>query len=107
MKYQKQIDKIESGSMTRAELVKLKENAENLVLKRDADAMFVLHAINEAKPADPYYVFMGFCPDANIENRLDTEWKERGGGDDTNNLDFKEEYSNININSLHREKPSG
>jgi hypothetical protein len=78
MKYQKQLDQVQSGGMTRAKLVKLKENAEALVDKGDLEAKFIVDAINHATPADPYYVFMGFCPNADISNRLDTEWKEKG-----------------------------
>lgn len=29
-------------------------------------------------PADQYILFMGFCPDADVNNRLDSEWKEKG-----------------------------
>ena len=38
----------------------------------------VLKAIEQAKPKDLYYVFMGFCPDATLDNRLDAEWRRDG-----------------------------
>ena len=64
--------------MSRSDLVRLKTNAENKLSEGDSEAEHVLIAINNAKPTDAYMLFMGFCPDADINNRLDTEWKERG-----------------------------
>lgn len=78
MKYQKAIDKVKSGTMPRDELAKLKGNAEGLLKKGDADAQFVLDEIDIASPADSYVLFMGFCPDADFNERLDMEWKEKG-----------------------------
>jgi hypothetical protein len=42
------------------------------------DAKIIVDAIAEAIPSDTYIVFMGFCPDADFENRLDVDWKEKG-----------------------------
>jgi hypothetical protein len=39
---------------------------------------YVISAINIAKPKDQYILFMGFCPDADFSERLDTEWKAKG-----------------------------
>lgn len=78
MKYQKAIQRIKSGSMSRAELVKLKRNADDKYEQGDLDAKHVIDAINNATPADSYILFMGFCPDANFNNRLDIEWKGKG-----------------------------
>ena len=78
MKYQKQIDNVYSGNMSRSDLVKLKTNAMTKFNDGDLDAKLVLDVINNAKPSDSYYLFMGFCPNADFENRLDTEWKEKG-----------------------------
>lgn len=78
MKYQRVIDKINSGSMTRTEIVALKLNAEAKFAKGDWDAKEVLAAINIAKPTESYILFMGFCPNADFDNRLDTEWREKG-----------------------------
>ena len=78
MKYQKTIEKITSGSLSRSDLVNIKKNAEIKFSKGDLDAKDVLIAINNAKPIDAYILFMGFCPNADFNNRLDTEWKEKG-----------------------------
>lgn len=64
--------------MSRDDLVGLKLNAEKKLADGDQDAKSVLSAINIATPADSYILFMGFCPDADINNRLDIEWKEKG-----------------------------
>ena len=78
MKYQKIIDQIRSGAYTRAELVKLRANVESKHKKGDADAKTIIDEIDQASPADKTMVFMGFCPSANFDNRLDVEWKEKG-----------------------------
>jgi len=78
MKYEKIIDKIKIGNMSRAQLVKLKRNVNDKYTKGDSDAKHVLDAINNATPTDSYILFMGFCPDADFDQRLDTEWKEKG-----------------------------
>ncbi|MEY8241892.1 MAG: hypothetical protein RPT25_16210 [Cycloclasticus sp.] len=78
MKYQKAIDRIKSGDMPRADLVKIKNNAEAKFANGDLEAKLVLDAINNAVPVDSYILFMGFCPDADISERLDKEWKEKG-----------------------------
>jgi len=44
----------------------------------DLEAQSVLTAINNTAPADSYILFMGFCPGADSNNRLDIEWKEKG-----------------------------
>lgn len=64
--------------MSRTDLVNLKRNAEEKLAQGDFDAKEVLSAINIAKPVDSYVLFMGFCPDADVNNRLDIEWKEKG-----------------------------
>jgi len=78
MKYQKIIDQVKNGSMSRADLAKLKRNAEQMLAKGDKDANSVLSAINYAKPEDSYILFMGFCPGADFNERLDIEWKQKG-----------------------------
>ena len=78
MRYKKQIDKIRSGKMTRDSLGKLKKNAEAKLAQGDFDVKLVIDEIDKAVPADQYILFMGFCPDADVDNRLDTEWKEKG-----------------------------
>lgn len=78
MKYQKAIDKVKSGGMSRQDLVVLKNNAELKLAQGDIDAREVLDAIKIAKPVDSYILFMGFCPGADFNERLDIEWKEKG-----------------------------
>lgn len=77
MKYQKVIDKVKRGNLTRADLVILKRNAEEKLSTGDLDAKDVLLAINSAKPTDSFILFMGFCPGADFSERLDMEWKEK------------------------------
>jgi hypothetical protein len=78
MKYQKQLEAVQSGNMSRADLVKLKQNAERILKNGDQEAAIILEAINNAAPTDAYYLFMGFCPGATFDERLDIEWKEQG-----------------------------
>jgi hypothetical protein len=78
MKYKKVIDKVNSGTMPRDDLVGLKLNAEKMLANGDQDARAVLSAINIATPADSHILFMGFCPDADTNNRLDIDWKAKG-----------------------------
>ncbi|GAA5188927.1 hypothetical protein [Ferrimonas gelatinilytica] len=76
MKYEKIIDRISSGIMSRTDLVKLKANADRKLSEGDLEAKHVLNAINNATTTDEYVLFMGFCPDADFNNRLDIGWKE-------------------------------
>ena len=64
MKYQKQLDRLNSGTMSRHELAVMKKNAKALVEKGDSDAVAILNAIDYSKTADDYILFMGFCPGA-------------------------------------------
>lgn len=78
MKHQRILDKILAGMFDRAELARIRKNAESLVSKGDQDAAAIIKAIDECVPTDTHIVFMGFCPGASLENRLDIEWKEKG-----------------------------
>lgn len=78
MKYDKVIERVKNGHMSRADLVKLKRNADDKYASGDVHALHVLEAINNATPADSYILFMGFCPSADFNERLDTAWKEGG-----------------------------
>jgi hypothetical protein len=78
MKYEKIIERVKSGTMSRADLVKLKRNADQKFSTGDTEAKAVLDAINNSTPADSYILFMGFCPGADFDERLDIEWKEKG-----------------------------
>lgn len=78
MKYQKQIDNIKTGKKTRGYLGKLRKNAEIKLEQGDLDAKIVIDEIDKAVPTDQYILFMGFCPDGDASNRLDSDWKEKG-----------------------------
>ena len=78
MKYEKILQKVKNATMSRKELHQLKDNAEIKLAAGDKSAQMVLDAITISSPSDPYVLFMGFCPDGNINNRLDREWKEKG-----------------------------
>jgi hypothetical protein len=78
MKHQKTLDRIREGKYSRAGLVNLRGNALRLLGGGDKDAQFVIDAIEQATPTDQYIVFMGFCPGAEFENRLDIGWKKDG-----------------------------
>ena len=78
MRYEKVISRICSGEMSRADLTGLRENAIQKLAAGDFDAQAVISAINIAKPKDQYILFMGFCPNADFSERLDTEWKAKG-----------------------------
>jgi hypothetical protein len=78
MKHEKIIDKIRGGSYTRSDLIKLRANAQTLQEKGDTDAAAVIAEIDGTNPLDKSLIFMGFCPGASFDNRLDIEWKEKG-----------------------------
>lgn len=78
MKYQKQLDKIEKREYSRAELARLRANAQEKMKGGDLQAQVVIDAINRASPPDDFVVFMGFCPGASLANRLDIEWRREG-----------------------------
>jgi len=78
MKYDKILEKIAAGKMSRTELHDLRSNAMSKFKAGDDEAIQVISAIDVAKPSDTYILFMGFCPDADINNRLDIEWKAKG-----------------------------
>lgn len=74
------LDKIRRGDLSRAELVKLRDNATRLSREGNAQAKVVLDLINETAPpnTEREYVFMGFCPSADFANRQDIRWYEEG-----------------------------
>jgi len=77
MKYQKIIDRIVSDGMSRADLLKLQQNAQEKLKQGDVEAKSVIDAISISKPLDDYVLFMGFCPGADFGGRRDTEWKKK------------------------------
>ena len=78
MRYAKIIQRVGSGEMSRADLVALRDNAAQKLAAGDAEAQSVIDAIRIAKPKDDYVLFMGFCPGADFNERLDIEWKAQG-----------------------------
>lgn len=78
MKYGSQLEKIAKRLYSRADLAKLLVNAEKRAKAGDLEAQIVLDAIHQASPMDAFVVFMGFCPGASMDNRLDREWRQTG-----------------------------
>lgn len=78
MKYQSTIEKIRAKQYKRAELVRMRANAASKLDQGDKDAQAVLDEIDSAQPTDDHIVFMGFCPGATLDNRLDIDWKKTG-----------------------------
>jgi len=78
MKYQRTLDNIRAGLMTRVQLRAARENASAKQKDGDPDAHEILRAIDSAVAKDASMIFMGFCPNAEIANRLDTTWKAQG-----------------------------
>lgn len=77
-KYHKTIESIKAGKFSRADLARIQTKADAGVQRGDNDSRALLDALNSAIPPDEQYVFMGFCPDATFDNRLDIEWKAKG-----------------------------
>ena len=75
MKYQKQLDRLRAGGFTRSELIRLRENVQVKARGGDDDARIVLAEIDRSTPRDTHFVFMGFCPGADMANRLDLQWR--------------------------------
>jgi hypothetical protein len=75
MPYERTIENIRSGQMTRGELKTVRENALAKKLAGDPHADAVLQAVDQAVAKDAGIIFMGFCPNADLANRRDIEWK--------------------------------
>ena len=56
----------------------METNARRALTKGAPEAALVLDAIRQAKPRDLYCVFMGFCANADLSNRMDGKWREQG-----------------------------
>ncbi len=78
MAHEKIIEKIKNNEFSHDELLRIRNNSLNKLEKGDESAQKILDLIGLSKPIDSYILFMGFCPDANFENRLDIEWKKEG-----------------------------
>jgi hypothetical protein len=77
-KYHKTIASIKAVKFSRTELARIRTKAIAGVEGGDRDAQVLLDALDSSMPPDEQYVFMGFCPDASFDNRLDIEWKAQG-----------------------------
>jgi hypothetical protein len=75
---EKIIAKIKNNEFSRAELARIRINSMAKYNNGDDSAKKILDLIDLSKPIDEYILFMGFCPNADFENRLDLEWKEKG-----------------------------
>jgi len=80
------IEKINNGKFTRKELFSIRENAIKKLNNGDKNMVEIIELIDKAIPEDKNIAFMGFCPSADIKNRLDKEWKSQG----ICTFDFKE-----------------
>lgn len=72
------LEKIKNDEFKRSELTIIRKNTLNKFNNGDNGAKDILDAIDLSKPTDEYILFMGFCPNADFNNRLDIEWKEKG-----------------------------
>jgi hypothetical protein len=77
-KYHKTIGSIKASKFSRAELARIRTKVIAGVERGDRDSQDLLDALDSASPPDEQYVFMGFCPGASFDNRLDIEWKAKG-----------------------------
>lgn len=78
MKYENVVERIRQNNYSRSELLKLRANAKAKVGSGDSDAQAVVDEIHATTPSDTHIIFMGFCPGADFDNRVDLEWKEKG-----------------------------
>ena len=93
MKYKAVVDQIRSGRMTRTELQILRARAHAKQRDGDQDAHLILQEVDSAVARDSGIIFMGFCPSADIANRLDAKWKSEG----VCTFDFDESVKQTNI----------
>ncbi|MBB4223947.1 hypothetical protein [Variovorax guangxiensis] len=78
MKYQATIDQINLGKLTRDELRTMRSRAQAKLDEGDTESRTVLQALDSAVAKDSGIIFMGFCPNGDLTNRLDDEWKRQG-----------------------------
>lgn len=77
-RYASTIARIQAGQMSRDELQQLGRNARARADAGDVDAHEVLAALKHARCVELEYVFLGFCPNARLDERLDLQWREAG-----------------------------
>lgn len=78
MKYRSIIEQIKLGNLTRDELQTMRIRAQAKLDGGDDDSRLVLQALDNAVAKDSGIIFMGFCPNGDLSNRLDDEWKLQG-----------------------------
>jgi len=74
------INRIRAGGYSRSELLRLRDNAEREARRGNPTAPLIVEAINTTAVPELQreYVFMGFCPGADFENRQDELWIKEG-----------------------------
>ena len=73
------IKNVSDGKYNRAELLNLKLNAENYLSKNPRIFDLLELISNTSVPElELEYVFLGYCPGADLKRRRDTEWIEKG-----------------------------
>lgn len=74
------VERIRAGAYTRIELLQMRVNAENMLRGGNSAAAEIIGCINKTAlpPLQAEYVFMGFCPGADISRRQDQIWIEQG-----------------------------
>ena len=92
MKYEKTIEQIKSGTLTRDALRTIRERATGALANGDEDARSVLQALDHAVARDWRIVFMGFCPNGELANRVDGRWRAEG----TCTFDYDESEAQMN-----------
>ena len=74
------LENIRAGEFSRTDMLQMRDNAEPLAKNGNAMAQAIVDAINTTAVPElkAEYVFMGFCPEADFDNRQDLDWIERG-----------------------------
>ena len=85
------IERIVSGKCSRSELLRVREEASNLIKlaidkptqenkakAKEADEALLACDSNMPEPLSSQYNFMNFCPEGNIKRRSDIMWREQG-----------------------------
>jgi hypothetical protein len=93
MRYQKTLEQIKLGNLTRADLQTMRVRAQKKLDEGDEEARLVLQALDCAVAKDSGIIFMGFCPNGELANRLDEQWKEHG----TCTFDYDDSIDQMNL----------
>ena len=103
------VERIKSGKCSRSEMLRIRENANNLIemaidkptRENEAKAKEAAEDLSACdshmpEPLSSQYNFMGFCPGDDIKRRRDTTWREQG----TCYFDFEESEGQVTAFSL-------